>query len=219
MPVEPEPTPWRLEPCPDDHPHDLWAVGAGLEPGTLLTAYRLGLFPMRLPDGALGWWSPASRGVVPLDVRPPRTLRRAAARYEIRLDAAFEEVMRGCADPARPHGWIDDPFVEAYTGLHRLGWAHSIEAWDAEGLAGGVYGVAIGGLFAAESMFQRRPEASKAALHGLIEHLRSAGDASGRLLDVQWVTPHLALLGAVDVERVEYRRRLRNALRLPGVFP
>lgn len=214
MPVEPAATPWQLEPCPDDHAHDLWAVGADLEPGTLLAAYRLGLFPMWLPDETLGWWSPRVRGVIPLETRSRRTLRRAATRYEVRTDTVFEEVMRGCADPARPHGWIDLRFVAAYARLHALGWAHSAEAWDEDGLAGGVYGVGIGGLFAAESMFQRRPEASKAALYGLVEHLRCAGDASLRLLDVQWVTPHLALLGAVELERAEYHRRLRTAVRL-----
>lgn len=174
---------------------------------------------MRLPDDVLGWWSPVARGVIPLDARPRRTLRRAGAGYDIRVDSAFEEVVRGCADPARPNGWIDDAFVEAYVELHLLGWAHSVEAWDADGLAGGVYGVAIGGLFAAESMFRRRPDAGKAALHGLIERLQAAGDTPARVLDVQWVTPHLALLGAAEIGRPEYRRRLELALPTAPALP
>jgi leucyl/phenylalanyl-tRNA---protein transferase len=225
MPSEPPPTTWQLEPAPDDHPHDLWAVGADLEPGTLVAAYRLGLFPMRAPTEpeappALGWWSPVERGVIPLAVRPRRTLRRLGNRYELRLNTSFEEVMRGCGDPSRPHGWIDEPFVEAYARLHRLGWAHSIECWDGDGLAGGAYGLAIGGLFAAESMFERRPDAAKRSLLGLIEVLRDTPDAAMRILDVQWSTPHLELLGAVEIPRAEYRRRLSAALVLdppPGL--
>ena len=128
----------------------------------------------------------------------------------------FADVIRGCADPARPHGWIDDDFVTAYTRLHALGWAHSVEAWDGEGLAGGLYGVGIGGLFAAESMYFRRTGASKAALLGLIALLREAGGE--RLLDVQWATPHLVSLGAVEIEREEYHRRLDVALELPDAW-
>lgn len=220
MPVEPPPSTWQLDPAPDDHPHDLWAVGADLEPGTVVAAYRLGLFPMRAPadpeaaPAPLGWWSPVERGVIPLAVRPRRTLRRLRNRYELRIDTSFEEVMRGCGDPARPHGWIDESFVGAYTTLHRLGWAHSVECWDAEGLAGGAYGVAIGGLFAAESMFERRPDAAKRSLLGLIDLLRDTPDAAARILDVQWLTPHLELLGAVEIPRAEYRRRLNAALAL-----
>lgn len=218
MPLEPPATRWALDAPPDDHPDDLWALGADLAPGTLLRAYRLGLFPMPLDDVGLGWFSTARRGVIPLDARLPRTVRRAARGFEVTHDAAFEAVLEGCADPARPGGWIDASVVEAYTTLHRLGWAHSVEARDAEGLAGGLYGVAIGGLFAAESMFQRRPGAAKAALHGLHALLHGAGDAELRLLDVQWLTPHLALLGAVAIPRADYHRRLAAALRLQSPF-
>jgi leucyl/phenylalanyl-tRNA--protein transferase len=208
------PTPWRLEPPPDDHPDDLWAVGADLEPGTLLAAYRLGLFPMPI-RGAIGWFSPARRGIVPVaPFAPSRSLRRARARYEVRVDTAFATVVAGCMRPGDPRSWIDDEVVSAYGRLHALGVAHSIEAWDAEGLAGGLYGVAIGGLFAAESMFYTRTDASKAAFVGLVEALQAAGDAERRLLDVQWLTPHLAALGAIEVRRAEYRRRLAVALEL-----
>jgi leucyl/phenylalanyl-tRNA--protein transferase len=217
VPIEPPSSTWILEVPPDDHPGDLWALGADLAPGTLLTAYRKGMFPMR-SGTQLGWWSPRRRGVIPLGAfHVSRSLRRARRRFEIRVDTAFVEVMRGCADPRRPHGWIDQSFVDAYTSLHGLGWAHSIEAWDDEGLAGGVYGVAIGGLFAAESKFHRRTDASKIALWGLVEILRQAGDADRRLLDVQWRTPHLAALGAVEIGRAEYARLLSTALTLPDV--
>ena len=218
MPVEPPPTPWRLEPAPDDHPDDLWATGADLEPGTLLAAYRLGLFPMRI-GARIGWFSPARRAIVPLEhFSPSRSLRRAARRYEIRLDTSFADVVAGCARPGDPGSWIDPATEAAYARLHELGWAHSVEAWDADGLAGGLYGVAIGGLFAAESMFHVRTDASKAAFVALVERLRAAGDAHRRLLDVQWLTPHLGSLGAVEVSREEYRRRLAATLPLAAAF-
>lgn len=218
MPTEPTPTSWALQRPPADHPHDAWAAGADLEPGTLLAAYRLGLFPMPA-DGGLVWWSPPRRAVIPLQrFHVSRSLRRSARRFEIRVDSAFGDVIRACADPSRPHGWIDSSFVEAYTRLHRLGWAHSVEAWDEEGLQGGIYGVASGGLFAAESKFHRSTDASKVALLGLVELLRGAGGAGSRVLDVQWQTPHLASLGAVEIARAEYHRRLDAALLLPDAF-
>ncbi|HEY7380609.1 MAG TPA: leucyl/phenylalanyl-tRNA--protein transferase [Gaiella sp.] len=218
-PVEPPPTPWQLEPPPDDHAEDVWALGADLQPGTVLAAYRLGLFPM--PVGSqLAWFSPARRAVLPLDgFHVARSLRRSRRNFELRVDTAFADVVRGCADVSRPGGWIDASVTAAYTELHRLGWAHSVECWDDEGLAGGLYGLALGGLFAAESMFYRRRDASKVALWGLVETLQAAGDdGDERLLDVQWLTPHLASLGAVEISRAEYRRRLVAALRLPCPF-
>ena len=218
MPIEPPPSTWDLARPSDEHPHDVWAFGADLEPGTLLAAYRLGIFPMKV-DGKLVWWSPRERAVIPVEpFRPSRSLRRSARPFEIRLDSAFGEVMRGCADPARPHGWIDEWFIDAYERLHALGWAHSVEAWDSEGLAGGIYGVAIGGLFAAESKFHRRTGASKAALLGLVDVLRTAGNPGSRVLDVQWLTPHLASLGAIELPRAVYHARLDAALALPDAF-
>ena len=121
----------------------------------------------------------------------------------MRIDTAFDEVVRACADPRRPHGWITGPIRDAYGELHRLGWAHSVEAWDDDGLAGGLYGVSIGGLFAGESMFHRRTDASKVALVSLVECLR-ADEEPDRLLDVQWLTEHLASLGAIEVSRRDY---------------
>ena len=185
-------------------------------PAPSWAAYRLGVFPMRA-EGELVWWSPVRRAVIPVaGFHASRSLRRAARGYEIRVDTAFAEVIRGCADPGRPHGWIDDDFIAAYERLHELGWAHSVEAWDGGGLAGGLYGVGCGGLLAAESMFHRRTGASKAAFLGLVELLRAAGDE--RLLDVQWATPHLLSLGAVEITRAEYHRRLDAALRLGDAF-
>ncbi len=193
---------------------DVVAVGADLEPGTLLAAYRRGIFPMHLQDGSLGWWSPQPRAHIPLDeLRVSRSLRRSRKRYRVTIDEAFDQVIAGCGDPERDGRWITDEIVVAYTRLHRLGWAHSIEAWSAPGvLAGGLYGVAIGGLFAGESMFHRDPDASKVALVSLVEGLAEGG---GRLLDVQWATTHLRSLGAVEVSRSQYLALLADALTLP----
>jgi leucyl/phenylalanyl-tRNA--protein transferase len=215
VPVEPPPSQWELpEPSTADE-HGVVGVGADLEPGTLLAAYRRGLFPMPLRrHGPMAWWSPDPRGILPLDgLRVTRSLRRSCARYEIRVDTAFTHVLGACGSPHRPGGWISPEVRAAYTELHRLGWAHSIEAWDDEGLAGGLYGVAIGGLFAGESMFHRRRDASKVALVGLVDLLRDG--VAGRLLDVQWTTDHLASLGAVDVGRADYLARLAVAVALP----
>lgn len=197
---------------------DLVAVGGDLEPATLLAAYRQGLFPMRIgDDGRLGWWSPDPRGVIPLDgFLVSRSLRRSRRCYPTSVDTAFEAVMRGCGDRSRPGAWIDESFVAAYTRLHELGWAHSVEAWDPDTgeLAGGVYGLAIAGLFAAESMFHRRTDAGKVALAELVDRV---GVGGGTLLDVQWTTPHLETLGAVDVSRDRYLDLLADALTRPRV--
>ena len=223
MPVEPPPSSWVFPP-PDHAEDDVVGVGADLRPGTVLAAYRSGIFPMPL-DGrrgrVLAWWSPDPRGILPLDaLRVTRSLRKATARFEIRVDTAFAEVIEACGDPRRPSGWISPAIRTAYCELHRMGWAHSVEAWslDDGSLAGGLYGVAVGGLFAGESMFHRVTDASKVALVGLVELLRD-GDPR-RLLDVQWCTDHLASLGAVSIPRSDYLRRLRAALLapLPGAF-
>lgn len=220
MPVEPPPTPWAFpDPAGADR-HGVVGLGADLEPGTLLAAYRRGTFPMPLaPGGPMAWWSPEPRGVLPLDgLRVTRSLRRACRRYEVRVDTAFAAVVEACADPGRAGGWITPEVAAAYERLHRLGWAHSVEAWDDRGLAGGLYGVAIGGLFAGESMFHRRTDASKVALVGLVELLRADADAR-RLLDVQWRTDHLATLGVVEISRSTYLRRLVRALEAPLPAP
>ncbi len=217
MATEPPPSAWNLpDPARADSDMDVVAIGADLAPGTVLAAYRVGLFPMHLETGDLGWWSPDPRGVLPLDaMRVPRSLRVSARRYDVTVDRAFSDVMRECADTRRDQGWITGEFIETYTELHRLGWAHSVEAWTASGdLAGGLYGLEIGGLFAGESMFHRERDASKVALVGLVERLRAAGGT--RLLDVQWRTDHLATLGAIEVPRAEYLALLTGALREPA---
>jgi leucyl/phenylalanyl-tRNA--protein transferase len=216
VPVEPPPSPWVF-PDPEDAEDDLVGIGADLAPGTLLAAYRAGIFPM--PENGvrppMHWFSPVQRGIVPLDgLLVSRSLRRATRDYEIRVDTAFDAVVEACGDPRREAGWITRDIAAAYSELHRLGWAHSVEAWRDGELAGGLYGVGIGGLFAGESMFHRTRDASKVALVGLVSLLSSDGVA-GRLLDVQWVTPHLASLGAVEVPRAAYLRLLSRALPLP----
>ncbi len=194
------------------------AVGADLSPGMLLAGYRTGLFAM--PEGReIGWWSPDPRGVLlPGRARIARSLRRALARFEVSVDLAFAEVVAACADPRRPHGWISREYVDSYGELHRLGWAHSIEVWDADGaLAGGLFGVEVGGLFAAESKFHVRTDASKVAVVALAGLLAADGDPR-RVIDVQWCTAHLASLGAVEVPRPVYLRALPAVLARPPVL-
>jgi leucyl/phenylalanyl-tRNA---protein transferase len=198
---------------------DLIGVSRDFDPSLVLAAYASGVFPMPAPGGLMGWYSPLRRGVLPLDgLRVSRSLRKMLGRYEIRIDTAFDAVLAGCADRRRPNGWIDDRVRRVYRQLHQRGVVHSVEAWTADGaLAGGLYGVAVGGLFAGESMFHRPDigrDASKVALVALVERLQAAG-GTGRLLDVQWVTPHLTSLGVVEISRTEYLRRLGVALPLP----
>jgi leucyl/phenylalanyl-tRNA--protein transferase len=215
VPVEPPQTRWELPRAEAADEREICGVGADLEPGTLLLAYRTGLFPMRLGlGGPVAWWSPDPRGVIPLDgMYVSRSLLRSQRRFELRINTAFTRVMRACADPDRPHGWIDESFVDAYRDLHRLGWAHSIESWHDDQLVGGLYGIGIGGFFAGESMFHHATDASKVALLNCVELLNTGGAA---LFDVQWVTPHLESLGAVPMPRREYLRVLKAATRLPG---
>lgn len=212
-------------PAPDDW--DIVGAGADLEPGTLLAAYRNGIFPMPDDEFGLAWYSPLHRGVLRLDaLRVTRSLRQSARRFEIRVNTAFAEVMRGCADPTRRGGWIDDEILRAYGRLHRLGWAHSVECWRDDQLVGGLYGVAIGGLFAGESMFHRERDASKVALMGLVD-LLSDEHASARLIDTQWQTAHLGTLGVSEIPRADYLAALPAILEVPlptpfatsGIYP
>ncbi len=203
--------------------NDLIAVSEEFDAELVLQAYRAGVFPM--PQGSfrgrwlMGWFAPLDRAVLPLDaVRVTRSLRQSAKHYQVRVDTAFEQVLYACADPSRPGGWIDDRIAGVYTELHRRGLAHSVEAWTPDGeLAGGLYGIGLGGLFAGESMFHRPDigrDASKVALSALVERLRS--DGRPRLLDVQWLTGHLESLGAVEIGRSAYLRALPAALELPA---
>jgi leucyl/phenylalanyl-tRNA--protein transferase len=197
---------------------DLVAVSRSFDAGLVLEAYRSGAFPMPARAGLMGWWSPLRRAILPLDqLRVPRSLRKMTHRYEIRVDSDFEGVLAGCGDPRRPDGWIDADIRRIYRQLHREGEVHSVEAWTPDGeLAGGLYGVSLGGLFAGESMFHRPDigrDASKVALVALVAILSAAGP-DGRLLDVQWRTPHLETLGVVEVSRPHYLELLAHALEL-----
>lgn len=211
--MEPAPTRWDFPPADVADDNGVVGVGADLDPGTLLSAYRHGLFPMPVYQGGpMGWWSPDPRGIIPLDrLRVTRSLRQSMKRYELRVNTAFAEVVDECRNPRREGGWITPEIKAAYLRLNELGWAHSVETWSIETglLAGGLYGIAIGGLFAGESMFHHERDASKVALVHLVERLRDRG---AELLDVQWTTPHLVSLGAVDIPRYEYLDRLARAL-------
>jgi len=221
--VEPPATSWAFPPVDTADEHGVVGIGADLEPGTILAAYRHALFPMPVQSGGpTAWWSPDPRGIIPIDrLRVSRSLQRSVRRFDIRVDTAFAAVVDACADPRRPHAWISTDIAAAYLRLHELGWAHSVEAWSQESgaLAGGLYGVAIGGLFAGESMFHHETDASKAALVALVGMLAADGEPD-RLLDVQWLTPHLESLGAVEIARPVYLRRLGRALALdlPAAF-
>jgi leucyl/phenylalanyl-tRNA--protein transferase len=189
-----------------------------LTPEGIELAYRHGIFPMADErSGEVLWFRPDPRAVIPLDGfhvsrSLARTLRRG--RFEVRVDTAFATVMRGCAD--RPEGsWISERFVEVYGALHRAGKAHSVEAWRDRRLVGGVYGLALGGAFMAESMFHRETDASKVVLAALVGRLSERGFT---VLDVQYMTPHLESLGAVEITRREYERRLERALALDRTF-
>lgn len=189
-----------------------------IRPALLLAAYRSGLFPMSLDNsGEIGWFSPDPRGIIPLDdFHVSSSLRRTIRKkpFEIRFDSAFGEVIQGCAD--RRTTWISKKIRQSYEKLHELGYAHSVECWKEDGqLAGGLYGVAIGGVFFGESMFSRETDASKIALVHLVEHLNETGFA---LLDTQWSTEHLAQFGCREIPRDDYLELLEEALKVETAF-
>jgi len=189
-----------------------------LDPSLLVRAYREGIFPMALEHGEIGWFSPDPRGILPLDgFHVPSRLARVVrqGRFQIAIDRDFGRVMRECAADREEGTWISGDIVEAYGALHRLGLAHSVEAWLDGDLVGGLYGVHLGGAFFGESMFHRVTDASKVALVALVDRLTRHGF---RLLDVQWTTPHLERFGAISVSRREYLRRLRQALTMDCRF-
>jgi leucyl/phenylalanyl-tRNA--protein transferase len=222
MPVHPGPSSWAFTKDPPVDEQGLVCVGADLEPRTLLEAYRNGLFPMPLPPSLLrrhniAWYSPDPRGVIPLDgLIVSKSLRRSLRRYEVVMDKDFDAVVAACADPDRPGAWINTAVRTAYGQLHELGWAHSVETYLDGQLVGGLYGVRINGFFAGEAMFHHSTDASKVALWHLVSWLNSSG---GRLLDVQWTTPHLLSLGAVDLPRAEYLQLLSEAIAEPENAP
>jgi leucyl/phenylalanyl-tRNA--protein transferase len=196
----------------------LVGVGGNLGPPLLLEAYRRGIFPYFDETSPILWWSPDPRGIFELDGlhvsrRLARTVR--SGKFTVTFNRDFSGVIAGCADRPGPGNWITPAMLAAYTRLHQLGHAHSVEVWHQGGLAGGVYGVAVGGLFAGESMFTRVGDASKVALVHLVERLRQRGY---QLFDIQFVTDHTASLGAVAIPRSEYLARLRRALLCPATF-
>ena len=191
-----------------------------LTPEVLLSGYMEGIFPMAHDDGRIYWYAPNPRAILPLDgLHVSQSLRRVIHRglFDVRFDTAFEAVIAACAAPApgREETWISGEIQSAYIELHRLGFAHSVEAWVGEELVGGLYGVSIRGFFAGESMFSRRRDASKVSLYYLVQRLRARGF---RLLDVQYTTPHLIRLGAIEVSRRAYLALLRQALAVETSF-
>jgi leucyl/phenylalanyl-tRNA--protein transferase len=205
------PSMWDFDPSswPDD---DCVAVGADLEPSTLLEAYRKGAFPMP-HDGELLWWSPMERGVlVPERVRVTKSLRQSCRKYTVTVNESFEQVIDACADPQREGAWIDPDIRAAYIQMNRLGWAHSIETRDGDGrLVGGLYGLAIGSVFAGESMFHHARDASKVALVWLAKLMGKHG-----LIDAQWNTAHLASLGFESWSRNQYLDAIGPLMETPG---
>jgi leucyl/phenylalanyl-tRNA--protein transferase len=200
-------------------------VGGDLGPKTLLRAYAEGVFPWFNEDDPILWWSPDPRAVIELHTHPERrhgglhvsrrlarTIR--AGKFRVTIDRCFGAVMAACGENRDGGTWVTPDMLAAYCEMHRLGHAHSVETWLGDELAGGVYGLAVGGLFAAESMFYRAPDASKVALVALVSRLRERGFS---LLDVQMTTPHTERMGAINIPRAEYLRRLREAVRKGGV--
>lgn len=182
----------------------------------LIEAYCEGIFPMAMDNGEIGWFSPDPRAVIPLDgFNIPHGLKRALKKnaFEIRFDTAFAKVMRVCAE--REETWISEEIIGSYCELHRLGHAHSVEAWVGERLVGGLYGVAFGAIFFGESMFHRETDASKIALCALVDRLRANGF---QMLEVQWLTPHLKTFGALEIPRAEYLKQLQRCLRVECEF-
>ncbi len=201
---------------------DLACFGAELEPVTVLHAYAMGLFPMHIDsdtgEQGLGWWSPDPRGILRLDeVIVSRSLRRSIRKFTVTFDRDFVRVMRACWRPGGEGNWITDEFVETYSYLHERGFAHSVEVWNAEGeLAGGLYGIELGGLFAGESMFHVDRDASKVALVTLVEKLVHCGGP--RIFDVQWQTDHLASMGVTEIDRDQYLDELARVLHTKPCF-
>ena len=187
-----------------------------IDPDLLFQGYRLGVFPMAMEDNSIQWFSPDPRAILPLeDFHVPHALRRLARKkvFETTIDRAFSTVVEACAK--REDTWINLEIIESYTRLHEIGYAHSVEAWREGRLAGGLYGVAVGGAFFGESMFHRVTDASKIALVALVEHLCARKFV---LLDTQWLTPHLQQFGGIEISRDQYLRMLRRAIELPRKF-
>jgi leucyl/phenylalanyl-tRNA--protein transferase len=213
--------PRELPPCPWQFPdprllndHGLAGSGGDFEPGTILAAYRQGIFPWPHPEAEYLWFSPDPRTIIPLDGlhisrRLARTIR--TGKFRATVDAAFGDVIHACAEERAEGTWITPALIRGYVELHRLGWAHSVETWNRDGdLVGGLYGVGVGAMFGAESMFHREDDASKAAMVALVQHARAIGL---QLIDIQVSTEHTERMGAVEIRRDEYLERLARAIR------
>lgn len=207
------------------NPNIVWpkltSFGSNWDPKTLLAAYSVGLFPMPYEidgeDSAIGWWSPHSRAVFqPDQIHVSASLKAALKKFEVTVNKDFEAVIHACANPDRESGWINADVISAYTTLHQLGMAHSVEVWDREGnLAGGLYGLELGGVFAGESMFHVATNASKVALVHLGQMLN---DGKGRIIDTQWMTKHLESMGAKPINRKDYCENLPKYLAIPPLI-
>lgn len=215
-PCRPAPVPlcqWEFPDVRTAPPDGLVAAGADFHPATIAGAYMAGIFPWPHPGDEYLWFSPDPRAILPVDglvisQRLGRTVR--SGRFRVSIDRAFEEVMQGCADRPDEGTWITPALVAGYRALHRLGWAHSVEVWGEDGaLAGGLYGVGVGAMFGAESMFHRQTDASKVAMVALVQHARAIGI---ELIDIQVLTPHTQSMGGVEVRREDYLTLLRRAL-------
>jgi leucyl/phenylalanyl-tRNA--protein transferase len=210
-----------LELNPDLSWPKLTSFGSNWNSETLLTAYRSGLFPMPYEidgqESAIGWWSPQPRAIFnPGEIHVSRSLKAAQRKFRVTVDHDFEAVMRACGNPNRVSGWINEDVISAFVELHKLGFAHSIEVWDRDNqLAGGLYGLELGGIFAGESMFHVTKNASKVALAHLGELLN---DGHGRLIDTQWMTSHLESMGAKPIDRAEYCANLSSLLEIEPLF-
>ncbi|HSQ61713.1 MAG TPA: leucyl/phenylalanyl-tRNA--protein transferase [Polyangiaceae bacterium] len=216
-PIEPPATDVKFPDPARVRGRDIVAVGTDYRPGTILQAYRLGIFPWPQDEELVGWFSPDPRAILPLDtLHWSRSLRRTLRHHPFRItvDQAFRRTMQACGEQREGGTWITPGMLDGYEELHRLGWAHSLEVWEPESeeLVGGIYGIAIGAAFAGESMFHRRTDASKIAFANLAERLRDGGY---ELFDVQVMNPHLASLGCVEIPRAEYLRRLARAIAKP----
>jgi leucyl/phenylalanyl-tRNA--protein transferase len=210
-----------LEINPDIVWPKLTNFGSNWDSETLISAYRVGLFPMPYEIGgkesAIGWWSPKSRAIFyPGQIYVSTSLKSAVKKFSVTVNQDFEAVLRACGNPDRESGWINENVISAFTALHQMGVAHSIEVWDNEGrLAGGLYGIELGGVFAGESMFHATKNASKVALVHLGELLN---DGSGRIIDTQWMTSHLESMGAKPIDRGEYCRLLPSLMAIPPIL-
>ena len=215
-PIDPPPVAVRFpEPRRGE---DVIAVSRSLSPALVLEAYKAGIFPWPVRQGLVPWASPDPRAIFPLEPAAPwpRTVRRALkSGFRVSFNEDFEGVMQGCGDRPGEGTWITPDILSTYSELHRLGWAHSVEVWEGEQLAGGLYGIAMGAMFAGESMFHRVTGASKVAFAACADRLRERGFM---LFDVQVLTEHLVLLGCIEVPREQYRNRVREALELSGRF-